>query len=1010
MSSLIIAVGGTGKSVAAVYLRLAKLFGKPADVLIVDMLFKNEEIDGELDKEGIKQRNFMTPWPGGTKALVNVRFAEVIGLDEGKVERPVAQTLFTEKELNTLIEEGMNARPIVGATVATRKFWGGESDPQLDDFRQRIGQYSDVFVVGSITGGTGSGVMPTLAKWLTEDCGRPVHGLLFLPWITIGAGTGDGPSDAVMQANAHAVLSYLREVDPKTNPRTRTPAPFTDYVLLGLPERLDPGQSATAAEHPLHLVAATYLLYYNEIMNRNPEVQSGPFYLEVSAGGLRPGDLQPSRGFSLEQAINRQYWYRAALLSMASQRPDEAWDLMVPPLADKWLAWPALRETVRGLAVRAEGRGARHKVWAEMRKFFADEAQSVKERLDWFGSILSRDRDHLAYHVSMEELEKQAEGYLRPALNDARKASVPSLDAKVSWQESARKAAEQIAYDIFNKLERRAIESITAGGGGTKTKVGSSTVFLPSGVHNPAGGVKDIERKPLTNLNALIQRYTGSNEAINMPDPQARRFQFGLTLGEALEEYLRYPARPRNKWEESEPLAQFTALLEGVIFGKLHLRLFDLEDFGFRSGFERRILGVLLDSNNEVYGGTDPETLFFPAPEAWDEMRGPLRRLSAANVTQRDTEAGRYARALLKQFRDTFAADNRPLWLKLIDEYLHHHEPPVVDKTPLRAGWKHIGPIQLRMPNNQPEVRYLPVYEPDFASGATAALSGDFAPRDGEIHLRINNNDAGRIAYPRITRGGVSLRLMGAGAISLLAGARQFTPGRGPHINYPKLREFCDALLGDGTAKAKAADVRSDPFKYPDVIRLPFQQDGFLAEYFIQGGESNARYGRQFIDVLRGRGIEELPALPSNQTAPSAVRDGNQTYYFVADNGAVYVERYKGQDIKELSLLGQALWQVFIGEATQVAERQFFIDANGNVVLEYGGMRLSPGQNVALSQPNQQMHAVDLRCLAWKLRPPGTDLLREAARAWLAYFNLQPEPGECVRSQFDLGDWKWWRP
>src|SRR5215210_260568 len=145
MSSLIIAVGGTGKSVAAVYLRLAKFFDKPADVLIVDMLYGNEELDKQLDNEGVKQGDFMTPWPGGTRSLAGEKFSKIVGLDDGMVERPVAQALFAESELNTLVEKGMNARPIVGATVATRKFWGGSSDPQLDNFAQRIAGYNDVF-------------------------------------------------------------------------------------------------------------------------------------------------------------------------------------------------------------------------------------------------------------------------------------------------------------------------------------------------------------------------------------------------------------------------------------------------------------------------------------------------------------------------------------------------------------------------------------------------------------------------------------------------------------------------------------------------------------------------------------------------------------------------------------------------------------------------------------------------------------------------------------------------
>ncbi len=402
MRSLIIAVGGTGKSVAAVYLMLSRFFGKPSDVLVVDMLFENEEIDTQLDREGIKQEDFMTPWPGGATSVSGVRFAEIIGLTSGDVAEPVAKALFREDELNTLVEKGMNARPIVGATIAMRKFFGSQTDSQLDDLRRRVAQYTDVFVVGSITGGTGSGVMPTLGQWLTEKCGKPVHGILFLPWIKIGAGAGDGPSDADLQANAHAVLSYLKQVDPATNQFAAGPAPFKDYVIVGNPENLEPDTSATSASHPLNLVAATYLVYFDEILTRNPEVQSGPYYLELTSAGIKASEMRPTRGFSLEQAINRQHWFTTVLNSMSDQKPDGAWDLAVPPLAASWLAWRALRASVRGLCLMSEGRSARHDVWKEMSKYFSEQGAVANSRLAQFTSIISRDKQRLVYDVSME--------------------------------------------------------------------------------------------------------------------------------------------------------------------------------------------------------------------------------------------------------------------------------------------------------------------------------------------------------------------------------------------------------------------------------------------------------------------------------------------------------------------------------------------------------------------------------------------------------------------------------
>jgi hypothetical protein len=1008
MDSLIIVVGGTGKSVAAVYLMLAKFFGKPADVVVLDMRFGGEDIDKELDKEGIKQEDFMTPWPGGATSVSGVRFAEMIGLTRGDVAEPVAKTLFSDSELNTLVEKGMNARPIVGATVAMRKFFGAQPDQQVDNLRQRVAPYTDIFVVGSITGGTGSGVMPTLGRWLTEKCGKRVHGILFLPWIKLGAGSGDGPSDADLQANAYAVLNYLKETDPATNSLRKDFAPFHDYVVIGNPSGLEPDASATSGSHPLSLAAATYLVYFEEILTRNPEAQSGPYYLELTSGGIRAAEMQPRRGFSLEQAINRQDWFSTVLQNMANQKPDEAWDLAA--VVPGWLAWRALRTTVRGLALMSEGRSARGNVWQKMSEYFRERGLVASGHLSRFGAITSRDKKHLVYDISMETLEKQAKGYRRRALAAAKSAETPNLNSKLSWDNAAKAAAEKISEDVFANLGRLATESITTGGAPRQAKEGSSTVFLPGGVEDAEGGIQTIARKPLGNLDGLIQKYAGVVEAINMPTPEARRFQFEITLEQALADYLRDQSRPKAKYDSSEPLAQFTALLEGVILGTLQIKLFDLESYGFKTSPERRILGVLMDKYGEIYGGTAPETLVFPAPGSWDSKTGALRRLSHDNVTKRDEQAGQFARQLLQKFRASFLDGNRSLWMRAIDEYLHVYPPPDtnVNEQTLNSGWKQAGPIQLRMPDKSIDARYLPVFEADFASRATNALSGEFTYRDNEIHLKTGNSEVGRIFYPETVSRGLTLRLMGAGSINILPSAAASVSTK---VNYDKLQDRCQALIGDTMARVNRTNVADNPFKYPDVIRLPFERDGIIAEHYLTGGKDDEKYGRQFLNAARGSAMSSLPRLPDQKSAPALVVEDQTTRYFVDQNEIIYVERYEGVEIGELRLLGQALWSIFIGEGTEVQSKRIFVDGGGKVLLEYDSHRLMPGSDLVLTQPDPHLKAADLRCLAHKIAQAATDgLFKEAVTSWLNHFSLNPVAGVCDRVQINIGGKNWWRP
>ncbi len=95
MSNLVIAVGGTGKSVGLVYLKLAKFFGKPFDLLILDVPFGREkEIDDQLNVEGVQPADFMTAWRHGTQAQGNNTFLKVIGLPPGHSGQPVAKALF----------------------------------------------------------------------------------------------------------------------------------------------------------------------------------------------------------------------------------------------------------------------------------------------------------------------------------------------------------------------------------------------------------------------------------------------------------------------------------------------------------------------------------------------------------------------------------------------------------------------------------------------------------------------------------------------------------------------------------------------------------------------------------------------------------------------------------------------------------------------------------------------------------------------------------------------------
>lgn len=991
MSNLVIAVGGTGKSVALVYLKLAKFFGKPFDLMIMDMPFGREEsIDRQLNEEGIQPGDFITPWAGGSEAQGENTFAQVLGLTQGQIAQPVARALFAQEELDTLIENGMNCRPIVGATIAMRKFWSSPPDPQLGELRQKVGQYQNVFLVCSITGGTGSGVAPTLARWLTEVCEVGVHGVLFLPYIDIGSGSGSGPSNAAMRANAYATLSYL------ANPPGSKA--FQDYVVIGLPEGLQPDASTISGNHPLHLLAATYILYFEQFLGENPQQHHGPFYLEIAANGLRESDVQPTKGLSFANAIYRQIWFRDVLNNLAAQKPDQAWDLVAPPITSRFLAWGALRESVRELAISSTGYSARRDVWLAMKKKFIDGARGAQRSLERFEAITARDDRHLVYDVDWDWMKRQAESSSSRARTAVKDIGPPNINRDVVSADAAAAAADSINKNIFEKLGQQA-SSISKGGSRQIQRSGNSTVFLPSGVRTPSGPT-NIACLRLTNLKALIEKFEGDRDAVNMPDPQARRFQFGVSLERALENYSQN--RASANWGTIDALAQFTTLLEGVIFNTLQIRAYDLLSFGFQSSPERRVLGVLVDDRGHVYGGTDPDTLFFPAPEAWNGRDPVLRTLANTNTGARNTNAGLMARALLKRFYEKFPSQDRPLWLRALDEYLQLYQPQgQATEANLRAGWKQVGPVELRMNDGSCSPRYLPVYEADFLRKGSYALGNSFVSRDEEIYLEEQNRQPSRqlakIDYPKSVHN-LTERMLGAGQIGVLA-ANDGGPQTPPVINYDELKRYCQALVVE--LHPDVVGVDQNPFLYPDVIRLPFEQDGFLAEYFLNDGRPNQEFGQRFIDETRSKGHKKSPLDGSRQPGDILTQDGQ----------VIYVETYDGRPIQEMSLLGAALWLIFTGEATEVISRNIFNDKHGNVILEFNGKRFLPGPSVSLQPPDPQLHAADLRGLVHFTNRNETDsLFRLAVHSWLNHLHLRPVAGSCQKDTQYISSRIWWKP
>src|SRR5690348_8168532 len=271
--------------------------------------------------------------------------------------------------------------------------------------------------------------------------------------------------------------------------------------------------------------------------------------------------------------------------------------------------------------------------------------------------------------------------------------------------------------------------------------------FLPGDVVQPqaAGGQGlFVKRLELLELSALSDVVGGGDIVARTPDPQARRFEYKKFLQRDLAKHDH-----GESLHSTQSLAQFMALVEGLIYGQLTFKTYDLHEFNFAVPAPLRYLTVLSNKLGRVLGGTDPEVLVFSAANAVD-----FADLEVANNEVRDKD-GVQARELLRGFKENLQTrglwhPDHILWMKLLDR-LFFYDPPIapVNLDTLRNGWRQVGPVTLRVNINAGSAQYsslyLPVYENGYRDRALRALSGVVAPATGSLQLMVNNQDAGKI-------------------------------------------------------------------------------------------------------------------------------------------------------------------------------------------------------------------------------------------------------------------------
>jgi len=390
MADAIVAVGGTGKRAALLYLKLvatlrpANVAAPGSNVYVVDMEPQpgtaDSVLNDELQAAGVSSSHFVSPVPSGARvdrAITLKRFMG-FGPDSDGDSSQLAHTLYNNQQLNVQIIRGMNCEPTVGATVASRRFVAANPETEVQSLEIRLSAFDRIIVIGSIIGGTGAGVMPQLVQWLHDKLpAKPVYGLLFLQWIEIPEGDVDEPNDVKMAGNAKAWLNYLMEHHPE-NAYGIMRALFQHYVLIGTPEGMPLNTASSDSHHPLHLLGAMYLLQFDAFLEVAPGA-TGPHYLQL-ATGITPSSIQVGDD-TMEKAVIREKLFATLLREFREQQPDEALSPFTL-FAATTLAWKPFISTLEKIAAKWSRRKHLDEDWKKILGVFDLQRKASEDRVE----------------------------------------------------------------------------------------------------------------------------------------------------------------------------------------------------------------------------------------------------------------------------------------------------------------------------------------------------------------------------------------------------------------------------------------------------------------------------------------------------------------------------------------------------------------------------------------------------------------------------------------------------
>lgn len=270
MSNVLIGVGGSGQHIIHAYLRVLALGNAEAaqvpHVYIIDADAQSQQIanrrsqlipDIQTLHEYLRQRNLSSktkevnfdivrPYSQNLATNSDLTVKNVLLAQQSHTSEEI-NAFFYEQDLNIKVSEGMHANPKVGSTIFGEKLGrvldsSGKVDTHNKQLLQKefLSLFDDevtgsntkdcnIVIVGSVFGGTGSGIIPTLARTFNDiitssSGGRTINlaTVATLPWFQLKAGddgtTGSAFDVGKLKRNtAFALRNFQYELQSNQN-------------------------------------------------------------------------------------------------------------------------------------------------------------------------------------------------------------------------------------------------------------------------------------------------------------------------------------------------------------------------------------------------------------------------------------------------------------------------------------------------------------------------------------------------------------------------------------------------------------------------------------------------------------------------------------------------------------------------------------------------------------------------------------------------------------------------